>query len=119
MKYALALWVLLLSGCFAGGSGAAMKSVQAAEEPLHSVVVKAGQIEVGVISRGCTRRQDFEVVWKEPNRLTVVRLRPDHCRRMPFVKQLVLALPKAGDGWVVTNPLVAAPHKRPGKPPSQ
>jgi len=66
-------------------------------EPLYSIAFNGNVIRVGVRSQGCTRAEDFKLLWTEPAEtaqgpigLRVVRITPDRCRAKP--RKLTLEL---------------------------
>lgn len=84
-------------------------------ETLYSFSAVSENLEIGVKSSGCTKSEDFStyVVWGEnEDHLSIVRTKPDRCRRMPMIKRVIISVDpaklKSGRSVVLDNP-VAVP----------
>jgi len=72
---------------------------------LHGIETKGKQLSLQVMSNGCTKAESFQLIWQE-NNLTVQRLKPDHCRRMPHKIWLTFELPTKIKAFRVANKFV-------------
>lgn len=61
-------------------------------------------------SNGCAQSEDFRIAMQGHD-LSILRVNPDRCRRMPFWKSFTLTMPRdfMGEQIVLMNPLVVAP----------
>ncbi len=62
-------------------------------EPLYLFSAQQGKVEVGVKSLGCTKAEDFaaKMTWLSgKGALSIIRIKPDRCRRMPIIKRVVI-----------------------------
>ncbi len=89
------------------------KSTESHVESVSAVSISADAVRVSVVSHGCTSATDFQVehvVEQGQCRLTIVRTKPDLCKRAPFVAEIEIAwsLPDACVDLpvVVANPLL-------------
>ncbi|MBU6951671.1 hypothetical protein [Hahella sp. HN01] len=76
---------------------------------LQSVSIQLDQLVFSVKSTGCTRRDDFRLFWEGPD-LTVVRLKPDLCRKKAHWATFSLPLTdpelQEWESLYINNPLV-------------
>ncbi|AZZ95221.1 hypothetical protein EUZ85_01760 [Hahella sp. KA22] len=76
---------------------------------LQSVSIQLDQLVFSVKSTGCTRRDDFRLFWEGPD-LTVVRLKPDMCRKKAHWATFSLPLTdpelQEWESLYINNPLV-------------
>ena len=94
-------------------------AVQAAGDiaRLHGIGVEQDMLVFTVTSNGCTQNEDFELR-VEPGavpRVTLMRLRPDLCKRVPLAKRIQFPLMDYGlsldTPFAIGNPLVPPPAK--------
>lgn len=71
-------------------------------DELKGIKVEAGKLNILVISQGCTTKESFKLNWSQDN-LTIKRVQPDNCRRMPHKIWLKYDLPKGKTGFLLTN----------------
>ena len=69
---------------------------------IHGVEVSPNTIKVQVTSNGCTSKESFKLHWQQ-NKLTLERIKPDNCRRMPHKKWLEFNLPEAVKSVYIVN----------------
>ena len=75
-KLLAAIFLVTMAGCTSLGAGDTL-------EVIHGIELREGTLTALVTSTGCTNQSSFEV--KQDNEMiSVIRVRPDHCRRMPF-----------------------------------
>ena len=78
-------------------------------ETLYGIRLHTAGLEVRVKSHGCTEPEHFEVetmVSNDKNLLTVVRKKPDRCRKMPRIIHLNLEFPHTEKTlYQLVNPL--------------
>ncbi|WLQ13177.1 hypothetical protein O5O45_25950 [Hahella aquimaris] len=81
---------------------------------LQFVSIQQGQLTFSVKSTGCTRRDDFRLLWDGPD-LTVVRLKPDLCRKKAHWTTFSLPLTdpslREWETLYINNPLVVKSGK--------
>lgn len=126
MKHGFVLLTALLhGGCtlatHAGDSTSAITVADRSKVRVHSMTASHTSLAVGVVSHGCTQASDFSLrIAKEtPLTLSVVRLKPDHCRARGRSMTITLGfntLPKAiqqqlaaGATFLLDNPLRGRP----------
>ncbi|MFC3150864.1 hypothetical protein ACFOEK_07480 [Litoribrevibacter euphylliae] len=97
IKYAPIKFVMI--AMIAGCSTCVSAQSNAPLEPLHAIFLERDNQSLAVhfkaISHGCTTTQDFELTIKESNeinQLSITRLRPDRCRKMPKLVSLTKRL---------------------------
>jgi hypothetical protein len=84
---------------------------------LHGIGIEQDQLVYTVTSHGCTRDEDFDlrVEKGEVPRITLIRLRPDLCKRLPLAKTLRRPLAPYGlsleTPFAIVNPLTPPPAK--------
>jgi hypothetical protein len=86
-------------------------------ETLHQVSVETGEITFTVTGTGCTSEKDFELLIApgEIPKVTVIRTRPDRCKRTP--QPVSIKKPLIADGRIldapitIRNPMSAPPDK--------
>lgn len=98
LKGLTALILISLTGCQASTE----------LEPIYGFKVNAKVIEISVKSTGCTDVYDFTYEI-EDGKLTLERVKPDNCRRMPFKKEITLTLLEEYPNLEVLNPLAEWP----------
>lgn len=69
---------------------------------IHGVEAGFHTIKVQVTSNGCTSKESFKLHWQQ-NKLTLERIKPDNCRRMPHKKWLEFNLPEAVKSVYIAN----------------
>ena len=78
------------------------------------------EITLQVVSSGCTEKSDFKFVVKNDT-LTVMRIKPDHCKAMETMVSFTYSFQEAGINantkLIVANPFIANPYlaRIPGK----
>jgi len=72
-------------------------------ETLHGVSRSGDNLHIKVRSFGCTQADSF-VIKKEKQGLAIMRIKPDNCRRMPHIIDVILPLPERLDAFVLLNP---------------
>ena len=72
---------------------------------LHGLEVKDNKLRLQVISNGCTKAKSFKLIWQGDN-LTVQRLKPDYCRRMPHKIWLEFEIPTLIKEFRIANKFV-------------
>jgi hypothetical protein len=88
---------------------------------LHSLTVKQNNIIFEVTSYGCSRDTDFELRVGDGPGISLIRKRPDLCKRAPMVMQIKRSLKESGlslqTPFAVHNVFLPAPakHKTAGK----
>jgi len=103
-----------------------MKATEDREHPLAELTAFAlsGEgIAIDVVSTGCTTRESIEArverVDERTVALTLLRVVPDGCRRMPMNKRLEFSRAALGigeeDGIVLRNPLGRLPGRGRGR----
>jgi len=89
---------------------------------LHHYSLSPQAVSFTVTGTGCTREQDFELLVEQdgpttPLRITVLRLKPDWCKKIPQALSFTLALPRRHAGAsvpvVITNGVTPGPGKMP------
>jgi hypothetical protein len=111
-KHATLLAITLATGCLSP-----MTQAAGAIARLHSIGVEQDMLVFTVTSHGCTRDEDFELRVEpgEVQRVTLIRLRPDLCKRVPLAKRIRLPLTEHGlsldKPFAVSNPLLPPPAK--------
>ena len=86
MKKFVLMLIILISPIF--GCGAMSEEQESVEEKIFNVLITGSQIKIQVLSFGCTDKKSMQLIWHE-NKLTIKRIKADHCRRMPFKKWLI------------------------------
>lgn len=121
----LGLWLLLLAvpllgwrlrrspapivtlACLGVLAGCASKAEPEAEplalEPLYNVQWQEQQLQFDVVSFGCTQAEDLRLL-VQGSSLSLVRNRPDPCRRAPLLQSFQLQLPEPAQEWQLQNP---------------
>ncbi|MCU7917500.1 MAG: hypothetical protein KZQ95_03980 [Candidatus Thiodiazotropha sp. (ex Epidulcina cf. delphinae)] len=113
MKKQITTTVLSVILIIASGCHATAKSANPIVESLHGISVTANSLSFAVTSNGCTRKEHFGFIVQPATvpQLTIVRKRPDNCRRKRHVIELEYPLPMVGiDGKkaiAISNPLKA------------
>lgn len=86
--------------------------------PLHNVDATANELIVEVTSNGCTRAEDISAKVQHDDGqqlVTITRLKPDYCRRMPFAIPVTITATQFGldlkQPYQVLNPITASPGK--------
>ena len=76
-------------------------------EPLGSIQIKQDKMIVSVLSNGCTRVKDFQVL-VDGDMITINRMKKDGCRRMPYWLKLTLPveLESDDDRYFIRNPVI-------------
>ncbi len=72
---------------------------------IHGLETKDKKLRLQVMSNGCTKAESFSLIWQGDN-LTVQRLKPDHCRRMPHKIWLTFEIPTIIKSFSVANKFV-------------
>ncbi len=100
-----------------------------ASETLYGIQLGQKNLTLQVRSHGCTRSEHFEIKVnnsileieagavtqalskeaKGTHQLTVVRIKADRCRRMPFASKISLPMPPLDGPFVLMNPLQVWP----------
>ena len=73
-------------------------------ETLFGVKQDAEQLSVQVVSHGCTSNESFRVE-NRGSELTLFRVKPDHCRRLPHKIWLTFLLPVTEATLTLNNPI--------------
>ena len=111
---------LFLFGCALADTrnegGEANPPESSALMPLHRVDATPTELLVEVTSNGCTRAEDISAKVEHDRgqqRITIARLKPDYCRRMPFAIPVTITAEDFGldlkQPYQVLNPITAAP----------
>ncbi len=66
-------------------------------EPLQAISVEKDKLSITVKSNGCTSSEHFRLLMDEPT-LSIVRLKPDRCRKRTEWLTLTLPLPQTAHG---------------------
>lgn len=69
---------------------------------LHGLEAKDNKLRLQVMSNGCTKGKSFKLIWQGDN-LTVLRLKPDYCRRVPHTIWLEFEIPTQIKEFSVAN----------------
>jgi hypothetical protein len=69
---------------------------------LYGIESKDKKVRLQVMSNGCTKTKSFKLIWQGDN-LTVQRLKPDYCRRMPHKIWLEFEIPTLIKEFSVAN----------------
>jgi len=69
---------------------------------IHALEVKDKTLRLQVMSNGCTKAESFKLIWQGDN-LTVQRVKPDHCRRMPHKIWLKFEIPTQISNFNMVN----------------
>ena len=80
------------------------RAIAGITESIYGLEIKKSQLHVKMISNGCTTVDSFKLVWSEENQLTISRVKPDHCRRMPVKKWFIFDVPANIKTFTVNNP---------------
>ncbi|WP_448547052.1 hypothetical protein [Thalassotalea fusca] len=72
-------------------------------ETLYGVSRSDDNLHIKVRSFGCTQAESFVIEQKKQG-LAILRIKPDNCRRMPHIIDVVLPLPERLDAFVLLNP---------------
>lgn len=72
---------------------------------LNGFKTKGKEISLQVMSNGCTKAKSFKLIWQDDN-LTVQRLKPDFCRRVPHKIWLKFEIPQQIKEFSVTNQFI-------------
>ena len=78
-------------------------------EPLYGVTYSKNKLLVQVMSNGCTQAKDFRIS-SENGKLSIYRIKPDRCRRMPFLVELVFDFP-GSHPVTLENPVMIKANK--------
>jgi hypothetical protein len=82
---------------------------------LHSLAVKQNSIVFEVTSYGCSRDTDFELRVDDGPGISLIRKRPDRCKRAPMVIQIKRSLKASGlslqTPFAIRNAFSAPPVK--------
>ncbi|MGD8914403.1 MAG: hypothetical protein PVI97_05755 [Candidatus Thiodiazotropha sp.] len=87
-------------------------------EPLIGVMLAVDSLKFVVISNGCTSKESFNFVFDSSTKqtsttreLSIVRIKPDTCRRLPRTIELEYSLSEVGikknESITISNPLSA------------
>lgn len=106
MKNVQAVWLVFLL-CFSCESWAGGAPRELALESVVLETLNAGAITFLAKSTGCTQKEDFQLQLQGFD-LSIIRKKPDRCRRMPFwVRfELPLSFGAAVKSVNLLNPLV-------------
>ena len=99
------LLIIPVIGCAASDVSPSVKGQLKPQEVflnIHGIVIKDKKIRLQVMSNGCTKAESFKLIWKEDN-LTVERLKPDYCRRVPHKVWLEFKIPAQVKKFSVAN----------------
>lgn len=91
-----------------GNVQSSVKTQHSIKEPLahlHGLEVKGNKLRLQVMSNGCTKVKSFELIW-QGNNLTIQRLKPDYCRRMPHKIWLEFKMPTQIKAFNIANEFV-------------
>ena len=69
---------------------------------IHSAEVTTNELKIEVTSTGCTREDAFILHWQQ-QKVSIERVKPDNCRRMPFKKWLSFPLPEGISSVKIEN----------------
>ena len=72
-------------------------------EALYGVNRTDDGLVIKVRSYGCTRANSFRVNYAEQG-ISIIRIKPDNCRRMPHIIDVELPLKKDTGAFVLLNP---------------
>lgn len=82
---------------------------------LHSLSVQQDKIIFEVTSHGCSKDADFKLRVEDGPRITLLRTRPDFCKRMPVVFRVERSRSDTGlslqTPFTVSNPFMPPPSK--------
>ncbi|GLX80295.1 hypothetical protein tinsulaeT_36350 [Thalassotalea insulae] len=92
MRKIFIMMTMLVNGCAAAQSVSAIHGIKYQQQKLHILVT----------STGCTTEKSFRLYWQAQN-LTIVRVKADHCRRMPHKLWLEFDVPKEKANFTLTN----------------
>ena len=93
------------SGTHSGASNAENSNANARSkniESIYGVIVSAENLKIQILSNGCTNKDSFELIWQGSN-LTIMRIKADNCRRMPYKKWLTFHLPSEKKTFALLN----------------
>ncbi len=102
--FCISLCFLPFGNVLAGGSDEAELELIMLESLSRSAIVFQAK------SNGCTQSEDFRIALQGLD-LSVLRVKPDRCRRLPFWKAFTLAMPRdfKEERVLLMNPLVVRP----------
>jgi len=109
--------------CLVLSAGLLLPAIQAKAEPsipvLHSLSIYHDSVIFELTSYGCSKDADFELRVEDGPAITLVRNRPDRCKRLPMVFQVKRSLNGSGlslqTPFAVRNPFAPPPSKHPAK----
>lgn len=76
-------------------------------EPLYGLEINDSKLRIKVKSTGCTTADSFSLRWTPDKQLTIIRIKPDNCRRMPTKKWLEFQLKQSIEHFTLTNSLTS------------
>jgi len=72
-------------------------------ENLYGIEIKKDKLHVKMLSTGCSKNEDFELIWTDKHQLTIYRSTPDKCRRVPMKKWFIFNVPKQHNNLTISN----------------
>jgi len=74
------------------------------ETVIHGIQVEMNKLRVLVTSTGCTTQASFQLTWQNDS-LLLVKVKPDHCRRLAHQVWIEFNLPKEHSVIYLLNPI--------------
>jgi len=72
-------------------------------ELIHGMKIENNQLMIKMLSNGCSVENSFQLIWTDEKHLTVYRISPDRCRRVPFGKWFTFTLPEKVETFTISN----------------
>jgi hypothetical protein len=72
-------------------------------ELIHEIKIENNQLMIKMLSNGCSVENSFQLIWTDEKHLTVYRISPDRCRRVPFEKWFTFTLPEKVKTFTISN----------------
>jgi len=97
--------VIPLIGCAASNTqlqGNKLPTSKISLEKIYGLDIQGKTLKLKVMSNGCTKVKSFNLIWQSDS-LTVHRLKPDYCRRMPHEIWLQFNIPKKISEFTIKN----------------
>jgi hypothetical protein len=98
------LCILLILLSFSAISGTDQAIIRKTEtvETLYALATQGKAVEVQVMSNGCTSLGSFQLRW-QGDKVSIMRIKPDLCRKRSFKKSITFVLPKRINNFQVVN----------------
>jgi len=72
-------------------------------ENIYGIKMEQNKLLIKMLSNGCSVEHSFQLIWTDEKLLTVYRVSPDRCRRVPYEKWFTFSLPDKVKTFTVSN----------------